>query len=88
MFYKCNIANKISLKKFSKHKFDIVINLAAQAGVRYSIENPDAYIESNLLGFFNILNFSKCIKLVIFYMQAQVVFMVQIKNYHLAKRTM
>jgi UDP-glucuronate 4-epimerase len=60
VFYKCNIANKISLKKiFQKHKFDIVINLAAQAGVRYSIENPDAYIESNLLGFFNILNFSK-----------------------------
>src|SRR5699024_936916 len=40
---------------FKYHKFDIVINLAAQAGVRYSIENPDAYIESNIVGFFNIL---------------------------------
>lgn len=40
---------------FSEHEFDVVVNLAAQAGVRYSIENPRAYIESNLVGFFNIL---------------------------------
>ena len=40
---------------FSEYHFDIVVNLAAQAGVRYSIENPDAYIESNILGFYNIL---------------------------------
>jgi len=40
---------------FEKNKFDIVVNLAAQAGVRYSITNPDAYIESNLIGFYNIL---------------------------------
>jgi UDP-glucuronate 4-epimerase len=40
---------------FAEHQFDIVVNLAAQAGVRYSIENPRAYIESNLVGFFNIL---------------------------------
>ena len=40
---------------FTEHKFDIVVNLAAQAGVRYSIENPDAYIESNIIGFYNIL---------------------------------
>lgn len=40
---------------FAKHKFDIVVNLAAQAGVRYSIENPDVYIESNIIGFYNIL---------------------------------
>ncbi len=38
-----------------KYRFDIVVNLAAQAGVRYSIENPDAYIRSNLIGFYNIL---------------------------------
>ena len=44
---------------FQKVKPDIVINLAAQAGVRYSIENPKSYISSNLLGFFNILNLSK-----------------------------
>ena len=40
---------------FTKYNFDIVINLAAQAGVRYSITNPDAYIQSNLIGFYNIL---------------------------------
>lgn len=40
---------------FEKHGFDVVVNLAAQAGVRYSIENPRAYLESNLVGFFNIL---------------------------------
>ena len=40
---------------FSKHRFSVVVNLAAQAGVRYSITNPDVYIESNLIGFYNIL---------------------------------
>ena len=40
---------------FSKNKFDVVVNLAAQAGVRYSIENPRSYINSNIIGFFNIL---------------------------------
>lgn len=55
-FVKCNIANKKSLDKiFLEHNFDIVINLAAQAGVRYSIVAPDTYIESNIVGFYNIL---------------------------------
>ena len=40
---------------FAEHKFDIVVNLAAQAGVRYSIDNPGAYIQSNIIGFYNIL---------------------------------
>ncbi|MFC7579903.1 NAD-dependent epimerase/dehydratase family protein [Schaalia naturae] len=40
---------------FAEHEFEMVVNLAAQAGVRYSIENPKAYIESNLVGFFNVL---------------------------------
>jgi UDP-glucuronate 4-epimerase len=40
---------------FSDHSFDVVVNLAAQAGVRYSLENPHAYVESNLVGFVNIL---------------------------------
>lgn len=40
---------------FAEHKFDIVVNLAAQAGVRYSIDNPGVYIESNIIGFYNIL---------------------------------
>lgn len=40
---------------FAKYKPDVVVNLAAQAGVRYSITNPDVYIQSNLIGFYNIL---------------------------------
>ena len=40
---------------FEQYHFDVVVNLAAQAGVRYSIENPDVYIESNIIGFYNIL---------------------------------
>ena len=44
---------------FKEYKFDIVVNLAAQAGVRYSIENPDTYIESNVIGFYNILECCK-----------------------------
>ena len=55
-FYIGNIADKDLIDKiFDEHKPDIVVNLAAQAGVRYSISNPDAYIESNLIGFYNIL---------------------------------
>lgn len=56
IFYKGNLADKELIKKiFEEHHPDIVVNLAAQAGVRYSITNPDAYIESNLIGFYNIL---------------------------------
>ena len=55
-FVKGDIADKAMIDKlFEDHKFDIVVNLAAQAGVRYSIENPDAYIMSNMMGFYNIL---------------------------------
>lgn len=55
-FVKGNLADKkLIFDLFEKEKFDIVVNLAAQAGVRYSITNPDVYIESNLVGFFNIL---------------------------------
>ena len=55
-FVKGNIADKELINKlFEENKFDIVVNLAAQAGVRYSIENPDVYVESNLIGFYNIL---------------------------------
>lgn len=56
IFIKLNIANKDELDKlFNDYKFDIVVNLAAQAGVRYSIDHPDVYIESNIIGFYNIL---------------------------------
>ncbi len=55
-FIKCDIADKqVLIKIFDEYKFDVVVNLAAQAGVRYSITNPDAYIQSNLIGFYNIL---------------------------------
>lgn len=55
-FVKASIADKgIVGELFSKYHFSVVVNLAAQAGVRYSITNPDAYIESNLIGFYNIL---------------------------------
>ncbi len=55
-FVKGNIADKALIDRlFAEFKPEIVVNLAAQAGVRYSITNPDAYIESNLIGFYNIL---------------------------------
>ena len=55
-FIKGNIADKSLIDKvFTDNNIDVVVNLAAQAGVRYSITNPDAYIESNLIGFYNIL---------------------------------
>lgn len=55
-FIKGNIADKALITElFEKYKPAVVVNLAAQAGVRYSITNPDEYIESNLIGFFNIL---------------------------------
>ena len=56
IFIKGNLSDKELINKiFEEYKPKIVVNLAAQAGVRYSITNPDAYIESNLIGFYNIL---------------------------------
>lgn len=55
-FIEGSIADRELIERaFATYKFDIVVNLAAQAGVRYSITNPDAYIESNIVGFYNIL---------------------------------
>lgn len=55
-FIKGDIADKQFIDKlFEDHHFDIVVNLAAQAGVRYSIDHPDVYISSNVIGFYNIL---------------------------------
>ena len=55
-FIKGNLADKTLINSiFEQHHPDIVVNLGAQAGVRYSITNPDAYIESNMIGFYNIL---------------------------------
>ena len=56
VFIKGSIADKALIDRvFAEYKPDIVVNLAAQAGVRYSIDHPDVYIESNLIGFYNIL---------------------------------
>ncbi len=55
-FVRMNIENRDMLPKlFEREKFDVVCNLAAQAGVRYSLENPESYVDSNLVGFLNIL---------------------------------
>lgn len=55
-FVRGNLADKSLIwELFDKYHFDVVVNLAAQAGVRYSIDHPDAYIESNVIGFYNIL---------------------------------
>ena len=55
-FVRINLEDRIELPSlFEKHAFDVVVNLAAQAGVRYSIENPETYIDSNVVGYLNIL---------------------------------
>lgn len=55
-FIRANLADRAAVEAcFSEHKFDRVINLAAQAGVRYSLENPHAYVESNIIAFTNLL---------------------------------
>lgn len=59
-FYHIDIANESSLEKiFIDYNFDVVCHLAAQAGVRYSLENPSTYIQSNIVGFANILELAK-----------------------------
>ena len=56
VFIRLKIENRLKLPEiFNKYKFDLVCNLAAQAGVRYSIKNPQAYVDSNVVGFLNIL---------------------------------
>lgn len=60
IFVKGNIADKALIDEvFSTYDFTVVVNLAAQAGVRYSITNPDAYIEANVIGFYNVLEASR-----------------------------
>ena len=59
-FYRCNLEDKKILNQiFENNKIDVVCNLAAQAGVRYSLVNPDQYIQSNIVGFVNILEICK-----------------------------
>lgn len=62
-FIKLDLADREAMSAlFSEYKFDVVINLAAQAGVRYSIENPHAYMDSNMIGFLNVLEGCRQIK--------------------------
>ena len=61
-FLKIDITNKYNLNKLKKYKIDYIVHLAAQAGVRHSINKPEDYMKNNLLGFFNILEFSRFIK--------------------------
>ena len=64
IFNKVDISEKKNLLRYSKDKkFDYIINLAAQAGVRFSIENPQEYVSSNIVGFFNILELSRIKKI-------------------------
>ena len=59
-YYKVDINNKKKIEKiFKRFKFDFVLNLAAQAGVRYSIDHPRKYVDSNILGFYNIIENSR-----------------------------
>lgn len=60
--YKFDLSDKNKFKKISKIKFNIIINLAAQAGVRYSLQKPHSYIKSNIEGFLNILELARNIK--------------------------
>ena len=58
-FYKFDLSKKKNFEKIKSNKFNIIVNLAAQAGVRYSLINPHSYIDSNILGFLNILEFAR-----------------------------
>ncbi len=74
-FKKFDMSNKKLLEKnFKNIKIDLVINLAAQAGVRYSLTNPEEYVYSNQLGFFNILNFCKKRKIKLIYASSSSVY--------------
>lgn len=87
-FVKGSIADKALVDKlFEQYHFDIVVNLAAQAGVRYSIENPDAYIQSYIIGFYNILEHAVIIQWNTLCMPAAVQSMAATRRYHLALMT-
>ena len=75
-FFKGDLEDKSLLEDiFSKHKPDVVINLAAQAGVRYSIKNPRSYISSNIIGFHNILEICRKYQFNIYFTQVVVQYM-------------
>ena len=87
-FVHASISDKVAVEKiFTDNKIAVVVNLAAQAGVRYSITNPDAYIESNLIGFYNLLEACRIMKLNIWYMHHHHQSMVLIRRFHIQQMT-
>ena len=86
IFKKGDISNSSFVEKiFKKFKIDQVVNLAAQAGVRYSIKNPKAYLESNLIGFFHILDCSNRYKVNHLIYASTRAYMETTLNFHLKK---
>ena len=77
-----DIQNKNLHNKFKNIKLDIIINLAAQAGVRHSLKDPFSYINSNVLGQINLLEFAKKINVKKFIMQVPHPFMEEIRRCH------
>ena len=63
IFKKVDLSKTIDFNKLKNNSFSIVINLAAQAGVRYAFEKPHKYVNSNIIGFLNLMNYMKIIKL-------------------------
>ena len=93
-FVEGNIADKECINSlFDTYKPDLVVNLAAQAGVRYSITNPDAYIESNLIGFYNFWKHAVILMIMgkqecsIWFMQVPPVCMDQIRRFRIQRMT-
>ena len=85
-FIKADLQDREVIEKiFNNYKLSHVVHLAAQAGVRYSISNPDSYIQSNLVGFFNIIDSCKNNKIEHFYMQVVVQSMEVIQKFHSQK---
>ena len=78
-----DINNEKNGSDFLRNKFSIVFHLAAQAGVRFSIKNPNQYFNSNIIGFYKILNLSKKYKIKICYLHLLVLYMEIVKNFHL-----
>lgn len=73
-FIKIDITKKKNLDKLKKFNFDLIVHLAAQAGIRYSLEKPEEYVYSNQLGFFNILNFANTKKIKLIYASSSSVY--------------
>ena len=88
-FIKGDLSNKDLLEEtFKKYKPDIVINLAAQAGVRYSLENPLTFVNSNITGFANILECCRIFQIKNFYMLVVVQYTEAIQKPHFQKKTL